>query len=400
MEFWIDYKKNENLRPLTIPNKLKYYDDIQNIEHSFSGRIDGGISNTFIMEAEKLIINAMELFEMGYFDCAYYSLRSAIDVSSTMVYLVDMPEEERKEKLEAWKETKDFPLQGRLLKELSEKGEIYKDMLAKMPVFFSNAKVLVKHINKYVHKQGLQHFYVSRNHPLRQKKPQDVFINNFVYYLKECIGIVAVMRLAIDPFPVLLMDKEILYRCFDSMTEPYSQDFVDEYIGQDIVAAYRTTELYEGTYNSFINEEKKNEATFNVMKFQHIDTRKHDDIFSQLYLLSDADIIAVSLAFFCEKVVKVYDETGFYSFTTDRKTNRKSFVIQGDDFIRFRKTPGIHNQPLEEAFISSFKYGDECYMIEHNEQLADEEVMEIQLMLNELREKLKQRRAVENEEEE
>ena len=63
---------------------------MQNIEHSWSGRMDiGGIGNTFIVEAEQQLVNAIELFEIGYFDCAYFSLRSAIDLSTTMVYLAD-----------------------------------------------------------------------------------------------------------------------------------------------------------------------------------------------------------------------------------------------------------------------------------------------------------------------
>lgn len=40
------------------------------------------------MEAEQQLINAIELYELGYFDCAYYSLRSAIDLSTTMVFYV------------------------------------------------------------------------------------------------------------------------------------------------------------------------------------------------------------------------------------------------------------------------------------------------------------------------
>lgn len=70
------------------------------------------IGNTFIMEAEQQLINAIELFEQGYFDCAYYSIRSAVDVSTTMVFLADMPDEERERFLDAWKDTKDFPMQG------------------------------------------------------------------------------------------------------------------------------------------------------------------------------------------------------------------------------------------------------------------------------------------------
>lgn len=70
-EYYIGWRKNQNLRPLKLENKEKYYYDLVNIEHSWSGRMDINIGNTFIMEAEQQLINAIELFEMGYFDCAY-----------------------------------------------------------------------------------------------------------------------------------------------------------------------------------------------------------------------------------------------------------------------------------------------------------------------------------------
>src|SRR5665647_232883 len=140
---YIDWRMYENIRPLTLPNKEKFYHDLMNIEHSWSGRMDiGNLGNTFIIEAEQQLINGIELFEKGYFDCAYYSLRSAVDLSTTMVYLADMPDEEKEILLEAWKETKDFPMQGQIIKQLSAKGNVFTDMKNKMPDFFAKAKEL------------------------------------------------------------------------------------------------------------------------------------------------------------------------------------------------------------------------------------------------------------------
>lgn len=204
----------------------------------------------------------LNFFSDGYFDCAYYMLRSAIEISTIMVFLVDMPEDERKRYLDAWMETSDFPMQGRIIQELSRNGDIFVDMKDKMPVFFDNAKNLSSELNKYVHKQGVQHFY--------SYIPYNIYISDrakelevtFEKHLKQCIGIVAVMRLAIDPFPILLMDKEILYRCFDSITEPYTESFVEEYIGIDIIDCYKKTEIYTGLYDSFMQDEKKSESVF------------------------------------------------------------------------------------------------------------------------------------------
>ena len=36
---YIEFRNKENILPLELPNKSKFYTDIMNIEHSFSGRI-------------------------------------------------------------------------------------------------------------------------------------------------------------------------------------------------------------------------------------------------------------------------------------------------------------------------------------------------------------------------
>ena len=377
MTSFFDWRKNQYIYPITLPNKEQYYLDLLNIEHSWSGRMDTNVGNTFVMEAEQQLINAIELFEHGYFDCAYYSLRSAVDLSTTMVFLVDMPDDERNNYLEAWKSTSDFPMQGQMIKALSQKGCIFTDMLKKMPTFFSDAKKLSAELNKYVHKQGLQHFYISQNSPYNQHTSQTEFICAFENYLERSIGVVAVMRLAIDPFPVLLMDEEILYRCFDSMTDPYSIDFVDKYIGQSTIDDYKKTDLYIGTYNSFINDEKKNEAVFNVMKHQYIDSKRMDEISPQLHLLNKDDIICVLLVAASEKVVKVYCLDGLMMFFTDRNTIRTALSWSGLDFKQFRDNANPINQVYDEAYISVFSFDDTPYYIEHNEPITADDAGEI-----------------------
>lgn len=374
---YIEWRKHQNIRPLKLKNKGKYYSDLINIEHSWSGRVDINVGNTFIMEADQQLINAIELFELGYFDCAYYSLRSALDVSTTMVFLSDLSDDEREKYLNDWKQVKPFPLRKAMFKKLTKDGNIFVDMFEKMPIFFNRAKNLSDELNKYVHKQGLRHFYVSRNHPLHGKTPQGTFINNFETHLKECIGVVAVMRLAIDPFPILLMDEDILYRCFDSMTEPYTNDFVTEYIGTKILEEYKNTEFYSSTRKLFENKEKKNEAVFNIVKYQYINTQSFDDIFKQFHLLSLYDAIATLIVYICPKATKIYISNGLVMYFTDRKTNRTKLSWNGEDFHNFQFSQDKMNQQYDEAFISAFMFKEEYYFVEHNELLGNDDITKI-----------------------
>ena len=160
-DFFVEWRKKENVRSIEIPNKSKLYRDLMNIEHSWSGRMDTNIGNTFIMEAVQLLINSIELFEMGYFDCAYFSLRSAVDISTTMVFLCDIEEDSREKYLNDWKKVEDFPLRYQMIKKLSKDGSIFIDMTTNMPTFFKQAEEISQKLNKYVHKQGLHNFYIS-----------------------------------------------------------------------------------------------------------------------------------------------------------------------------------------------------------------------------------------------
>lgn len=371
-----EWRKNENIKRHEIPNVEDYFLDLMNIEHSFSGRMDIPLANTFIMEAVQLVVNSISLFELGYFDGAYYSLREAIEISTTIVYLSDMPDEERKEKMEDWKNTKDFPMQGQMLNQLYQYGIVISDMKEKMGSFFAEIKDVSRKINKCIHKQGLRFFYVSRNHPVNVKKDDNIFIENYVYFLEKIIGIIAVMRLAIDPYPVLLMDEDILLRCFDSMTEAYKNEFVEKYITKETLEDYRKTEMYVNHYNGHIIEEKKNYAVFDIMKDQVIDTTKRKEILSQIHLLDEADKIATYIALISKKVVKVYTYGGFQMYFTDRKTNRKSLSWNGMEFKQFEESNQKFNQKYDEALISVFKYNigdnkEETFFVEHNEYLND-----------------------------
>lgn len=369
-----EWRKSQNLHTVTIPNKDNLYIDLMNIEHSWSGRMDTNIGNTFIMEANQLLINAIELFEMGYFDCAYYSLRSAIDISTTMVFLVDMLDNDKNTYLQNWENLLDFPQRMQMIKKLSKEGSVFIDMYNNMPNFFKKAEEISQNLNKYVHKQGLRNFYISRNHPIYGQKSMNAFIENFIKHLSEVIGVVAVMRLAIDPFPILLMDEEILYRCFDSMTEPYSDEFVQKYIGEKIVDEYKNTDFFINTRESFAFEEKKTKVVFDIVKHKYINTQKFDDISKQFHLMSKEDCVATIIVHACDKITKIYALDGLLMYFTDRNTKRIKTTWSGLEFKLFQNSTQPYNQPYDEAFMSVFKFQEEYFFAEHNDILLKNEI--------------------------
>ena len=372
-----------NIRPLQLKNKEVFLHDLENLEYSWVGRGDCfAVGSTFIQEAKQLLCNSIALFEQGFFDCAFYSLRSAIEISTTIVYLVDMPEEARDENLVKWKEKRKFPMQAKMLELLSKHGEAFADMRKKMDFFFDDTKNLSAAINKYVHKQGFEHFYVSRNHPMERNKPQDGFVEQFEHYFKRTLGVVAVMRLAIDPFPILLMDPQVSKRCFESLTEPYQDEFVAEYVGEATISAYKTTTMYQELYSFFMEKEEKSEVVFDISHNQHIDSQKKDEIMKQIHLLDKMDAISAFIVFSSEKVINVYTFLGLNHYFTDRTPNRLRISFNSSDFQEYEKAVCKFNQKYDEAYISVFTFDEMTFWVEHNEQLSEDDIHRIKGNVN------------------
>lgn len=188
---------------------------------SFTGRVDVDNYNTFLQESVELLQNAITLFYEGYFDASYYSLRSATEVSTVGVSFSDAKDGKRRSSRRAWIKREYFPTQRKPLKRLAKDGSVFSELHEKMPAFLELLSS-TERLNKTVHKQGYDSFYCIRNHPLhRMKHSQEEFINSFIQDLHNAIGVVSVMGLAIDPFPVLLADPERINRYADSVTRPF-----------------------------------------------------------------------------------------------------------------------------------------------------------------------------------
>ena len=372
-----------NIRPLTLDRKEKYEADLCNIENSWSGRGDCfTVCNTFIQEACQLLHNSLSLFEQGFFDCAFFALRSAIEVSTTIVYLADMPDDTKEDSMHAWKKKRRFPMRKDMLKALAQNVDAFADMRHKMDDFFGAAEKLCNELHKYVHKQGFEYFYVSRNHLLERHKPLDDFILQFEDYFKKAVGTVAVMRLAIDPFPVLLMDDEICHRCFEALTEPYSADFVGEYIGWDTISSFKSTVIYCEPYNYFMGFEYKNEAVYNISHHFYIDTAEESDIMEQIHLLDETAAVSTMIALSMAKTTKIYSHDGISQYFTDRPTKRTRLEFSSADFVRFRNSENPQNQKYNEAYITVFSFDGETYWIEHNDLLSEDEISQVYTSVN------------------
>lgn len=86
------------VRKFCLPNAYEYLLDIENITWAATGLIEDVGVNRFFEEASQMIANSVFLFQEGFFDAAFYSLRQSIEISIGTLYLTANPE-----KLSAWK---------------------------------------------------------------------------------------------------------------------------------------------------------------------------------------------------------------------------------------------------------------------------------------------------------
>jgi len=378
-KLFIEYKENEHLKKYKIKEKEQYYYDLGFVDSSITGRLDAQIANTFIFEAKYLVINAIKLYELGYFDCAYYSLREAIEISTIMVYLVDISQKDREEKLKAWKNIEWFPMRNKMLEYLEKNGEIFVDFKEKMNDYFEYSNGYIETINKYVHKQGTDKLYtVKKWYDHRKKLDEEYYFNKFEKYLKFTIGHIAIMRLSIDPFPIILMDEKLYLKTMDTITEPYTQEFLDKYIDKKYIEKYKETELYKGYESYFEKMEEQSIEISNIIKEFFVDISKYNEILKQFHLLNKHQQIIVEIFKISCKISNIYFNGCPISYFSNTQSKKKTFNYNSNQFEEFSKSNYRINMNYEEVYMSVFNIGNDEYFIEHNETLNEIEIQEIE----------------------
>lgn len=357
-----------------IPEEYSQGDEhlwaLYNIENAMVGVVGAMHSNVFFSEACHLIANAISLFRMGYFDCAFYSLRSALELSIGTLYITEKGEDEIKK----WAKQEDGFEQGNMVKYLKNNASIYSNMRDVMCDYFENIRNIQLRLNKYIHKQGLSTFYGfhagKMDVKIRKKR-----LNDFDDFVTHCIGAVAVYRLAIDPLPIILSDEKLMYKSPDFITEPYSDDFIKKYIGLKHIECYKKTQIYKDYYTYINNKETQNEGVFMLIHGAYYDRNYNNVILEQFHLLSFYEQMAVAFFSVSTKISDLILNNIFYS--SDIKSKRVSGGITiGEAFYNelFEKYPNEKTIEYYNVFLTRVRVCDEWEYIEHNEILDAKEL--------------------------
>lgn len=357
---------NEQKKASLLPKRDAYYDAICEIAQALIGDIELiNFSNIFLRERAELLKKAVVLFEEGFFDCSFYLLRSATEITLTLAYLTELPTREREKKLSDWMNIRHFPMRKKMLDSLTKTGKNFAEMKENMPEVFVEMQELSNKINKYVHKQGFDKFYVYRECFMYDEESKNNLVKEFENAFEGSIKILAIMRLAIDPFPILLMDEEIASRTFELAPTCFSEDFVDKYLSKKLLDKYKKMPMYQAYYDSIINCKKQNEYVYNVIHDQYIDSNHIEKILSQKELMSLSDVISTLIIKYSYKVTNIHIMQGLRSYFSERKSQNNMEFYSSEVFKKFEENDQYMNQKYGDAYISRFEFPDMTYLVEH-----------------------------------
>ena len=318
-----------------------------------TGRLDIMYCNAFLTEATQLLINSIFLYEDGYFDCAFYSVRQASEVFDSMLYLSNKDNGE----LKKWVKKERFPMDSKIRNQLEKMVYGYTEIKTVLYDYFQHHRELINKSHKIIHKQGFDTFYAAR---LQENFVHEEDEKFFLEVLKYTIGIGIILFVLLEPLALALADDEVNGKLnFDFMTEPIDCNYFERFLGlEDIVDRLLKSNYYKEFAAQFKDKECMNMATYSVIRENAWDINSLDEIEKQIYLLRPYEK-------FMFKILKLgIKVTNFYQRSCFDSSEFKKYLKEGKRF----------NQKCEKIYISVVSMYDEKLFLEHDNALTENEI--------------------------
>lgn len=365
-----------SIMPLSLPNAEQYLEDLSDLRLSDSGILAEVNPFFFVNEACQLLANSVELFQLGYFDCAFYSVRQAIELSLSGLYLFSNPN-----KMKGWRNLeKGFELRT-IVPELKVGKEEFVEIKDLFGDFFERLEKEKKLMNKYVHKQGFKSLYYHYNSINAHGKPERITLltKDYETILHDTITAVALYRLVIDPYPILMLDEDIVTRMPDLMAESFSKRFVEKYFPEEYVERYKQSKIYKDFYDYFKALPVQNEAVYALIHWQLFERNDYNLIKEQHELLSLHDMEAVDLFMVSPKIGTIIID-GCINYSSETKLKDSSLVIGNAYYSEIFEGKKDYNVIQKGDYISRFPLNDSITYLKHNAELLEEEINKISVL--------------------
>ena len=383
MRHYMDEKELEKIRydqdhQLLTKNVLPEHDELLRTLRALiptTGNLNEMFCNMFFSESVELLKHAFFLYEDGYFDCAFYSLRQSIEnINNMLLSAVDS------DKYELWKAKGRFPSDKIVKDLLDQKNDAYNEIKSAIPEFFEKYDELLKKSNKYIHKQGFDTFYTYK-HSLSAKDIEER-TKLFVSFLKYGIGMMLIMNIALDPLSLALSEFEVdSHIAFNPMTEPIPLYVFEEYLSIDIIEKIKTTSHYTSLKDYFLGLEKLNDATYAVIRYDYFDVKNLDEIEKQIKQLDLSQTLMFCILKSGIKATYFYWDNSILGYSTSYQPKVHLREYSSDQFDDYLNNSGEPNYLWHGMYISGFKALDSYLIIQHNDPLSNDEILAIKCVV-------------------
>lgn len=388
-----DYLKSYVI-PIKIENVDEYYSLIQEISFSDTNRTfaenlsHSAHINLLIKEISILLANSLRLYEMGYFDNAYYSLRSANELATVMLDLSDKDDSKITNNFKKFRKGKYKKRRSKIINELSKEGIFFKEVIDQMPNLKKDISKLLNEINNVVHNNGLDTLYSVRYHSL-DKDMSYKKLEEFITHFLKSIRILAIMRLILDPLPLIITDDEMYYRCPKIVIFPFSDELLS-IIGRKSVDEIKQIDTYKSMEEWILSFEKRNTAVNDFLMHNFIDLDKISDIYSQKHLIPENELKILDVCCCTNKIIYIVYGNGFYRFSTSSKHDNHIYnSLNIDELIKINDNHNICRDNVHVSVMNIkgnnrmdlYKNSYNIIYLFHEEKLDDDEIKSIEKIL-------------------
>lgn len=360
---------NSYLLKINLKDGKRLMEYLQRFVYLTTGRADVMFCNAFINESIRLLINSIRLYEEGFFDCAFYSVRQAVECTNNMLYLANSDEAI----LKSWRLKEHFPPDNRIKDKLQKIDTSYKEVYSILPSFFDTYEDLLKRANKIIHKQGFNAFYSFRE--IYKKKNENTFEEFFEEFLIYAIARTLIMYIILDPLSLALCDERLIMKIpFMPMTEPIDIEFFTEFLSKDIIDKLKETEFYNEIFYFFNAKEELNPETFDVLVNEFYDLDKLHSIELQRHLLNAPERFFLDVLQHGIKIKRFFNEDSIWGYITSDYIDKIKMSWHSGEYDSYKKEEPCFNMSKDGLFISSFMLYDELWLFEHTMILNENEM--------------------------
>lgn len=381
----INDRRYQHLVPNTLIDRDIILSVSEDIDNSFSGRLDIMGLHIFFMESASMIRNAVNQYQQGFLDAAFYSVRSAREIARVVTYLSDQNQPLKSEVYKKWVQGGTFPHDSQIRKMLAKTSPVYREVRKALSIFFDEQDERLKQVNKYIHKQGYKTFYLQNSmNPDLIKSRKQVADKLFSDFITNSVIEIAFLRLCIDPFPVLLQDESIMYKIhFQPITFPYSDQTI-EFMGKENIERYRNTLFYKSYVENYEQNETLCEAAYSIINDEYYSRSSWNELKSQLQLLHINEQMAVLIFNTSRTISDIYFDGGLSHYISDIKSINGFIGLDSRDFEKVKLSEIKTNQRYHKSLMSYFSYKDNECWVEHNRQLTTKQIEQINKIIKDV----------------